>query len=516
MYNSDQFGMFSSAYFTGATSGGRFYAWLGRLLMVGAVASGLGDPPQARVHQQPERILKGAVVPKVACSLDPAQSYALYLPSAYTEAARWPILYCFDPGAQGAIPVDAFKDGAEKYGYIVAGSNNSRNGPMSIASAAITAVWNDTHAKFNVDDNRIYAAGFSGGARVACQFGYALAGKVAGVVACGAGFPTNITPSRATPFVVFATVGIADFNYPEMVRLNRALDSVGVANKLRVFDGPHQWAPPDLCTESIEWMQLQAMRTGRLGKQDSFIEALFARELAAARAGEAAARPYDAYLRYEALAKDFKGLRSLSDVEKKAAELKNSGEVRQALRQEKDQIDKQTAKERELELLKRAALGRAAESGEASPDSAAARAGQSSEDRAAALADLRKAIAGLRKKADETSADQAVWRRVLQGFFVQCYETAEGLRQSRNYALALANLQIAAEVRPESRGVFYNLACLYCRLKDKGKALAALKKAVENGYQDIHSLETDAELDLIRAEPEFRRIVADVAARKQQ
>jgi len=64
-----------------------------------------------------ETIPKGVVVPKVACALDPDQSYALYLPSGYDSGKPWPILYCFDPGAQGGIPVDSFREGAEKFGY---------------------------------------------------------------------------------------------------------------------------------------------------------------------------------------------------------------------------------------------------------------------------------------------------------------------------------------------------------------------------------------------------------------
>src|SRR5262249_29362248 len=374
----------------------------------------------------------------------------------------------------------------------------------------------DTHARFNIDDTRIYAAGFSGGARVACQFGYALAGKIAGVIACGAGFPTNIVPSRSTPFAVFSTVGNADFNYPEMVRLARTLDSVGVANKLRVFDGPHQWAPKDLCTESIQWMQLQAMKSGKLEKKAAFIEELFARELQAAQADEASSKQYKAYLGYEALIKDFKGMRDVADLEKRAADLKNSKEVKQALKQEKDDIDRQTTKERELQNLKRVALGRAAETGDSPPDAGLSRAAESSQDRAAALADLKKMIASLRKKVEESSPDQIIWKRVLQGFFVECYETSTGLLQVKNYALAAANLQVAAEIRPDSRGVFYNLACCYSRLKEKGKALAALKKAVDNGYGDLHSLESDPDLDAIRSDPQFGRILAVLTSRKQQ
>jgi catechol 2,3-dioxygenase-like lactoylglutathione lyase family enzyme len=51
-----------------------------------------------------------------------------------------------------------------KAGVIVAGSNNSRNGPMKASADAWNAMWNDTHERFAVDDKRVYATGLSGGA----------------------------------------------------------------------------------------------------------------------------------------------------------------------------------------------------------------------------------------------------------------------------------------------------------------------------------------------------------------
>jgi hypothetical protein len=63
----------------------------------------------------------------VTCEGDPAQSYALYLPSTYSAANPWPIIYFFDPGGQGRRPLELYKALAEKYGFVMAGSNNSRN-----------------------------------------------------------------------------------------------------------------------------------------------------------------------------------------------------------------------------------------------------------------------------------------------------------------------------------------------------------------------------------------------------
>ncbi len=102
-----------------------------------------------------------------SCAAKPDQSYALYLPSHYVPNKKWPIVYAFDPDARGEIPVKLMQDAAEHFGYIVVGSNNSRNGSWKMETEAAQAMWNDTHARFAIDDRRIYFAGFSGGARVA-------------------------------------------------------------------------------------------------------------------------------------------------------------------------------------------------------------------------------------------------------------------------------------------------------------------------------------------------------------
>src|SRR4029450_11181080 len=73
-------------------------------------------PPERWKAGRPRRILstrskpaarsspanaRGKRLPGLACPHDPAQSYALYLPSQYAPERRWPILYLFDPSAEG-------------------------------------------------------------------------------------------------------------------------------------------------------------------------------------------------------------------------------------------------------------------------------------------------------------------------------------------------------------------------------------------------------------------------------
>src|SRR3954464_15475156 len=106
-------------------------------------------------------IPKGHVLEKVACAADPSQTYALYIPTNFDAARTWPVLFCFDPGARGKAPVERFQAAAEKFGWLVAGSNNSRNGPWENNATAINAMVTDVDHHLPIDRKRIYVAGLS-------------------------------------------------------------------------------------------------------------------------------------------------------------------------------------------------------------------------------------------------------------------------------------------------------------------------------------------------------------------
>ena len=204
---------------------------------------------------------RGTIVDPVVCLNDPAQSYALYLPSHYDARRSWPVIYCFDPGGRGGIPVALFREGAEKYGYILAGSNNSRNGPWEVILKAARALLLDTRARLAVDLDRVYAAGFSGGARVASGLGKMLSIRLAGVIGCGAGLPEWLSPAEVAHVPWFGTVGIQDFNYREMQELDRELRGQGTPCLLRVFQGKHSWPPKKLALEAIAWLEERTAAT---------------------------------------------------------------------------------------------------------------------------------------------------------------------------------------------------------------------------------------------------------------
>ena len=447
----------------------------------------------------------GKIIEKVECRADSSLSYALYVPSNYDSKKKCPVLFAFDPIARGPVPVERFKDAAETYGYIVAGSNNSKNGPWAPSAKAILAMFNDVLERFAIDQQRVYATGFSGGARVACRLGYGLRGQIAGVIACGAGFPVETPPSAPVPFAFFGTAGIEDFNYVEMRQLDRTLDALGGAHRVEIFEGGHAWAPPELCARAIEWMELQAIKSSLRVRSDPLIDALLKKEVERVRAQEAAGSIYPAYVGYSGIAEEFKGLRDVAEFEQKAASLKDSKEVRQALKAEKDQASEERTRSGELQRWRTQLEGRVSAGSSAE-----------SEDRTMALADLKRAVADLKKRSDarESTPDRALARRLLNQFMASSYEASMALLDRKEYDRAAANLAVDAEVMPDNWRVLYNLACAYSLKGDKKKAIDTLKKSVQKGLSNVSELESDKSLDAIREEAGFKRIVEGLKAKK--
>src|SRR5215510_2002797 len=273
-----------------------------------SVMVGLLAHSTANAITQTDLIPRGQIVERIETLNDSSQSYALYLPSNYTPDRKWPVLYAFDPGARGRVPVERFKEAAEKYGWIVLGSNNSRNGPWNVSVNAWNAMQQDTHQRFAIDDERTYATGFSGGARAAVRI--AIACKcLAGVMANGAGFPVDLAPSTQMHFVFFGAAGVDDFNYAELKNLEEPLTKAGISHRMQTFAGRHEWPPVPVATAAVEWMELHATKAGKRSRDDGFINAMWQQRLNEARTLEESKKYYEAYQLYFDLAQTFKGLR---------------------------------------------------------------------------------------------------------------------------------------------------------------------------------------------------------------
>jgi dienelactone hydrolase len=339
----------------------------------------------ATVLQSPQ-LPVGQIVPQVTCAAEPSHSYAIYLPAGYTPERTWPIILAFDPGGRGSTPVGRYQVAAERYGFVVVGSNNSRNGSQDLARI-VSVLSADVLSRFRIDPRRIYTAGMSGGARVA--FLVALgAPDIAGVFASSAGYPDS-KPRKSLPFPVFATAGTEDFNHLEMRLLDREL---ATPHHLAIFEGGHVWLSSDLAIEAVEWMVVQAVKSGRAPRDDRVLDELFAKRMAAA---DSATDDKKKHLALRSIAADFTGLRDVSALDTRASTLGRSKAVQDALKKDRNEDDRELRALDDIRSIE-ARLG-------------------SDDERAQTLISLRqrwKELADRARKPDDSS-DRRLARRVL-------------------------------------------------------------------------------------------------------
>jgi hypothetical protein len=360
------------------------------------------------------------------------------------------------------------------------------------------AVWLDTRRRFRIDPRRVYAGGFSGGARAAVLLALETQGDVAGVIACGGGFPDGPAPGKGMPFAFFGAVGNVDFNYGEMRRLDRTLATLGAEHRLAVFEGSHSWCPAPVCAEGIEWLELQAMKSGRRAKDSALIQRLLRDRLERAAAAEAAGKRTEAFRRSSEAAEDFRGLADTKGADGVAGRLGRLEEVRKEIAEEerREETERKSADRLWKDLS--AALG----SDPPLPLKAITNQLQ--------IARLRKEAGTGRPEPARPSA-----ARVLEQIFVQtAFYLPRDFATSHDFLRAELATGIAVELKPDRAGaVFYDLACFRALAGDRKGALASLRHAVQKGFRDVTAIESDPDLALLREENGYRAIVADLKGR---
>ena len=77
----------------------------------------------------------------------------------------------------------------------------------------------------------------------------------------------------------------------------------------------------------------------------------------------------------------------------------------------------------------------------------------------------------------------------------------------RNYELSLVDFNEVIELSPEYSGGYYNLACYYSITNKAEESLTNLEKAFQLGYNDFSHIEIDSDLDGIRSNPDFNKLI---------
>jgi tetratricopeptide (TPR) repeat protein len=447
--------------------------------------------PGLILAQNSERFQRGSVIDKIVCKADSSQSYALYLPGEYSPQKKWPILFAFDPGGRGDIPLKHFKDAAEKYNYLVIGPNNAKNGPWEPIIRAMLAVYSDAQLRFSIDKTRIFVTGFSGGSRAASLFSQVIQKPVVGIIGCGAGIATHLKPGEIESSAYCGIVGIMDFNYREMERLESQFEKQDIIHRILIFPGRHTWPPPEICTLAIEWMELVVMKQKIKPLDEELIERLFLKEIAEAQELEESIDFASALTRYEAVVRIFGEWQNIEEIQIKIRNLKENRLYRQFLKNEKKREREETTIlnkfNREIARIENHPPNRAT---------------------------LHKILPMLKIKTlskaandNENIYDKSMAVRTLHNIHVIARNEAYVQYEKGDFKRAILFFEVAIRAGVGIFGdqpyEYFNLACAYARDKNSDKALESLRLAIQEGFNERELLESDKDLEFIRKTPEF-------------
>jgi hypothetical protein len=206
------------------------------------------------------------VVPDVTCSVDPSQSYALFLPSGYVDTVRMQVMVFLDPQGSGSTPLSKYESLARENGVILIGSNSCKNGmTFEQTTQVITNLVREAELRWNASG--VALAGFSGGAKAALYAAQDIQGLLT-VIFCGAALPfESLRP--LPPLLGFS--GTRDMNYYETANSMHGLGETP-AHVFVDWDGKHEWPSPATFQEAFDWCAFTAMRAGSVPRDDSRID----------------------------------------------------------------------------------------------------------------------------------------------------------------------------------------------------------------------------------------------------
>jgi len=260
------------------------------------------------------------------CSGDISQSYWIAVPPGRNSSEQLPLVIAFDPHGDGKLAVSSVIGAVTDLGYMVVGSNVIRNGYENIenAFAIMTA---DIFKRFNVNRQRIYVAGFSGGGRFAQIFSQMYPDTKA-VISIGAGSVFNPSAQPVNKIPILFLAGNEDFNYMEIQNSVENLKAMGLLSYFFEFGGKHEWPERKIMDEALLWFEFDNCRRNKGRSNDPLIKNYREKIIQKAEELESDHEMLQACQEYEKGITFLSGLVNTKSLSKKAESLKGSDDYK--------------------------------------------------------------------------------------------------------------------------------------------------------------------------------------------
>lgn len=425
-----------------------------------------------------DSIQRGIVIDTIYCKENKLHSYAIYLPTNYIAAKQYPVIYSFDPHGEGKTPVTKYKELAEKYEYILVGSNNSKNGNSWEESNTIsTELFNDVIKRFSINTQRVYLLGFSGGARIANTLTI-LNGAINSVICCGAAAPITTTQQPRNNYAIIGLVGNEDFNYIEMKKYDM-IDIAGHSLKhyLLTYNGKHEWPNETTMDEAFLWLELNNMRKDISNKNETLINTSLTPLLNELKKSNEQHQTAEAYHLSKKIINFYDGLAPINECFETYKKMSASAEIDRMLKNEEALW--RTEETKKQEYIKHF--------------------------QGNSTAWWTKEIKNLEKKSNLKSNKQEalMYKRIINFLSLVAYmNTSNAMKQNAPQAVDYYT-QLYKIIDPKNKDAFYFRAIYEAQNGNENDAIANLNNAVANGFNDGHTLQKETAFNKIRNSPSF-------------
>ncbi len=418
------------------------------------------------------------------------ETFALYLPKKFDKNEASSIVFIFEPGARGKAGIQPFLEAAERYNYILVCSNNSKKGPFENNRIIINRLFEGVFARFLLNEDRVYTAGFSSGSRLAVTAAV-LSKKIAGVIACGAGFSSYILhkPMVKEDFSYVGLIGKQDMNYQEMLSAQDWLDGLQIDNELFINDDGHSWPSSGQISKAFDWIELEAIRKNQKPINYFDINKIYKRFYDEARASESQGEIESAVWEYQRLQRNFDHYYTLDSISEKVVKLKATSEYPAQIRK------RMSLKTSEL-TMRRVFLNKFAREIKKNPPIHNVKWWQ-------------KKLTVLRDEymLSEDRQKQLLGIRVSNMIYSLLMESANIHVKDKNYKKSLYCHRLLAELQPKGSYPVFLIAKDYAQLNREDETFEYLELAVSMGFSEKKYILNATEFYKYKSSERFKRLI---------
>jgi hypothetical protein len=180
---------------------------------------------------------------------------------------------------RGKQALRIFQEAAEKQGYILASSNNTRD-TLSISENIMVAnrFMNKVFSLLPISRNGIYTGGYKSGGQFASSVPVFIKG-IAGVLSWGSGVSNIELLDRKQPFYFIGIIEKEDFLYPRMLSEEKMLTALKFPSQLLIIEDADHMRKQSALEKALGMFTLSAMSKDTVRRDDGFVNESYRKSL---------------------------------------------------------------------------------------------------------------------------------------------------------------------------------------------------------------------------------------------